>query len=125
MLFAITASHIILVTIVEDASGVVRVYSFSNDGGSVPVTAIAQSCNFQGTTAGSCVQTLAPAAGRPGTIDASYTGSLTPVYTLIQTASIPGQTQTSGGVTRWNSDIWSISNLVSGAIVLHIAVLLV
>lgn len=119
--------NVLLVTIVEDASGIVRVYSVSGDGGLVPVTAAARSCVFQGTTAGSCVETLAPGVGQPsGTVVASYTGSLTPIYTLTQTASVPSQTQTSGDICRRNANIWSVGGLVlSGAVVLHIVALVV
>lgn len=98
-------------------------YSYSGQGGPADVV-LSQSCKFQGTTAGSCVDVDVFNGGRE-TFTTSYTGTLTPFVTITQTASIPGQTQSSGTLARCNSDIWGINHLIGlafGAIVLCIVV---
>lgn len=98
---------------------------YSNGGqGALDDVVLSRSCNFQGTTAGSCIDVDVLNNGRE-TFTTSYTGPLTPFVTITQTASIPGQTQTSGALTGYSSRIWAISHLIGlayGIMVLRIAV---
>lgn len=95
-------------TIEEDASGLVGHASVNDPRVSPhPEDQIIQSCNFQGTTAGSCVQ-FQDLFGMSFTT--TYSGSLIPVYTLTETASTPDQTQKSEALGR--NSILGASHLI-------------
>ncbi|KAF7784872.1 hypothetical protein Agabi119p4_1037 [Agaricus bisporus var. burnettii] len=99
-------------TFVEDASGLFFKQTLIYTDGAISDGSDfqnIQSCNFQGTTAGSCVRRL-KFPEDTGTSTTTYSGTLIPVYTLTETANIPGQTQDSRALPH--SNIWDTYQLI-------------
>ncbi|KAF5363309.1 hypothetical protein D9756_000206 [Leucocoprinus leucothites] len=88
-------------TLVEDASGLQESYT---DGPSFDPLAFAETCSFQGTTAGGCVYSVVIGTGDIGrTMVTSFTGVPTPVFTI---------TVNSGADPRWNSGNLALSGAI-------------
>lgn len=99
-------SLLVKVTFEEDASGLLWQYSTRatlTSESTIIDRWDTQSCNFQGTTAGTCVG-IAHFPSLEGNFTFTNSGTLIPIYTLTETSSIPVQTENSRALAL--SDVW-------------------
>ncbi|XP_006457498.1 hypothetical protein AGABI2DRAFT_123364 [Agaricus bisporus var. bisporus H97] len=102
----------ITITFEEDASGLLWQYSTRatlTSESTIVDRWDTQSCNFQGTTAGTCVG-IAHFPSLEGNFTFTNSGTLIPIYTLTETSSIPVQTENSRALAL--SNVWDTYQLL-------------